>query len=280
MKFTVKLLDLPWHDILSQHIFNYLSIPQLFILREVCKDFQSCVELHFSNIVVVNLSFASETLRISPKAFKMLLYGNRVLKYLSLRSTKSWLTDAILHPVFDNCNQLQVLDMSGCNGITNDVVVKITANCHNISELILRDCHWLSRDSILSISMNCSRLTKLDLTACWQMNDEAIAIMASFLKNLVHLYLSKIYGITDESIHQISNGCKNLQTINLSGCWRVTDHAIKHLVFHCINLRCLQVRDCPNITEHSLNDARKKKIKLDVFEHKWQFLNHAQLLQV
>ncbi|XP_045137724.1 F-box/LRR-repeat protein 15-like [Portunus trituberculatus] len=108
-----QLTDLPWQDIIFQHVFPHLSVAELCRLCEVSKTFQkvsneyfyTCKELDFSNYNITDDNFQKITSHC------------RNLQWLSVAGC-SWLSDVPLMIVFKQNKNLVHVNLSKCGNLT------------------------------------------------------------------------------------------------------------------------------------------------------------------
>ena len=172
------LLHIPWEDVLYRHVFSYLSMNDLFMLRATGKLGHQCVQDYFTCCPCVNVTRLGP--KFNEKTFHIITSDNCSLRRLVLRNAKNWLTDKVLVPVLGANQKLVSLDLTNCTSVTNASMQKAAISCGALEELRLRDCHWLSPESVVVVAMNCTQLRHVDITGCWEINDDALIVLVMY----------------------------------------------------------------------------------------------------
>ncbi|XP_073957597.1 uncharacterized protein isoform X2 [Choristoneura fumiferana] len=116
---------------------------------------------------------------------------------------------------------LKVLDMSGCNRIT---------------------------DVSLRYAFNFKELTVLNLSRCQQITHEGIEHLVENCPSIEHFNLVDCYNLKDEAVNSIVKGLHRLQTLELKGCNQLTDKTLESVKLHCKKLKFLDVQGCRNMS--------------------------------
>lgn len=167
-----EFLNLPWEQVLCNHILTYLTFPDLFKLRCVSKGCKELVETHFNRQFHVNTTHLGDNCTAS--AFVIITKDCTHLKTLILRGAKSWLTNDVFLPVVTSNPLLEKIDLTGCIALSGCTAYAIGANCPNLKHLSLRNCVWLSRDNLMSFIFNKRTIEYIDLSGCWNLDDETV----------------------------------------------------------------------------------------------------------
>jgi len=148
-----------------------------------------------------------------------------------------------LNYLFEELNNLVMVDLSECDQVMTDEVVEILArNNPNLERLVLDDC------------------VKLQGFGFW----------APIFKNLKHLSLSGCYNVTDAAIQKMANSCSHLESINLKGCVLVEDSGVKSLAQKCPNLQSINLEGCNINSENCLSLLWENCKKLQFVEGYFQ----------
>lgn len=179
------------------------------------------------------------------------------LRSLSIRNCPGF-GNACLSVLGKLCPQLQQLDLSGLQGITDagflhllesceaglvkvnlsgcvnltDKVVSSLAELHGwtLEMLNLNGCQKLSDACLVAIAENCPLLNDLDVSKC-KITDSGIATLASANQlNLQILSMSGCSLITDRSLPALGNLGQNLLGLNLQHCNAISTSTVELLV--------------------------------------------------
>jgi hypothetical protein len=149
--------------------------------------------------------------RISNKKIAKIVYGCRNLQYLNLSNCDK-ITDISIRKVGRALANLQELTLSQCDKITDVGIIKIAEGCHSLRDLILRNCYSITDSSIIRIAEGCPNLQCLTLNGD-KITDACIISIAEGCLNLHSLSLTcfgNTDSITDSSIMRIAEKCRNL----------------------------------------------------------------------
>ncbi|OWF49485.1 F-box/LRR-repeat protein 20-like [Mizuhopecten yessoensis] len=114
---------------------------------------------------------------------------------------------------------LKLLDLRGCNAVTNEAVETVTRNNPTISSLIIYDCGQLSPQVFASIAQ-ALRHNLEEIEGCPRpMTDENITALARFCPNLTNLNLLGSSKLTGNALLELSQGCTRLESLDLSYCY-------------------------------------------------------------
>ena len=149
-----------------------------------------------------------------------LLESCHLLEKLSLKySTFSTAMMRNLNSGFLNCDNLEVLDMTGCKGIDMETIRQIVM-LENLTEI---NFSWPPKGGGLSTVMidylvkNIStQLRKVGLNSQIKLRDEHMAILATRCKEIRELQLFGVFGITDNSLDHIMKGLCKLEKLDIS----------------------------------------------------------------
>ncbi|XP_044471784.1 EIN3-binding F-box protein 1-like [Mangifera indica] len=151
---------------------------------------------------------------------------------LSIRNCPGF-GDASLAMLGKLCPQLQNVDLSGLQGITDAGVLPLVEGSE-------------------------AGLAKVNLSGCVNVTDKVVSTMADLHGwTLEMLNLDGCRQISDASLVSIANNCLLLSDLDVSKC-AVTDFGISSVAqARLLNLQILSVSGCPFISDKSLNALRK-----------------------
>ena len=174
----VSLLQMPWQDILYRHVFSYLSMRELFVLRAAGPLGYQCIQEYFTCCQCVDVTRLGA--KFNQNTFHIITCNNCSLRRLVLRNANNWLSDKVLVPVLAANRKLVSLDLTNCTSITHAAMETVAISCKCLEELLLRDCHWLSPESVVLLATNCTLLQHVDMTGCWEVNDDALVVLVMY----------------------------------------------------------------------------------------------------
>ena len=107
------------------------------------------------------------------------------------------LTDESLKAVGENCQELEKLDMQGCEqhcpdmeeldmenckAVTDVGIMAIAEGCMNVKNLKMNRCKKVTNKGMIALSDNCRKLEELDVWHCPKLTD--IRMYPCFLENM------------------------------------------------------------------------------------------------
>ncbi|XP_059459913.1 EIN3-binding F-box protein 1 [Corylus avellana] len=153
------------------------------------------------------------------------------------------------------CPQLQHLDLSGLQGITDAGFLPLLENFEaGLVKVNLGGCVNLTDKVVSSLAeLHGWTLEMLNLDGCWKISDSSMVAIAENCPLLGDLDVSKCM-ITDCGIAALARANQlNLQILSLSGCSLITDKSLPALVKLGQNLMGLNLQHC-NATSISTVD--------------------------
>jgi len=248
------------------HIFSYLDTVSKGNTAQVCKRWRNILntkeiwkgceaKLHLrrltSSVVVPSLKSR----------------GIKRIQILNIRKSLKEISDCL--PTLTSIN------MSGCSGISDGVLVKtfcqdlplltnlnlslckevsdrsselISSHCPNLENLQLGGCTGISNLSLKTISEGLKRIKCLNLRSCWQVSDVGVLHLSSSSPlPLEDLNLQDCQKVSDVALRHISQGL-NIVSLNLSFCANISDSGMKSLA-RISSLKTLNLRSCDNISD-------------------------------
>ncbi|KAL2742710.1 F-box/LRR-repeat protein 15 isoform X2 [Vespula maculifrons] len=250
----LRLVDLPWYDVIYRHIFIRLDLRDLCNLR--------CLSSTEYRVLVDNYIATWDTLDISsytdfePNSFEELVKGCKRLRRVDL-SNSYWLGSSHLVDLLGVHPGLTHLDLTGCNGPQMRCDFIEITKCRNLTSVRLRGCDWVTADFLLSLVRYNRNLRRLVLADCYQISDEAVESMFEFLTTLTDLSLEKT-AITDKSLlAMIEHGVTAIEYLDLRYCHGITDYGLM-LLRPLRSMKKLWILGCRSITERGLASFRER----------------------
>ena len=215
------------HQYLSEVSLNRL----LFLTDQRMNDLSVCL----SNVTSINLSecykLTNSTFFILTKSCSSLTeiimestsLGNEELvvdlvknyRVRSLKLAKNIsLTNNSLIKFASVCPNLQLLDVSYCNGITGRGTAEILKSCNEVRHLEIIGC-----GGIKSLIETDSKLSKLRVLKAGGsgIRDEGLIMVAKTCPCLLHLAVGGFDGLSEKGLKEIVGRCKGLREIDIWG---------------------------------------------------------------
>ncbi|KAB0392832.1 hypothetical protein E2I00_018202 [Balaenoptera physalus] len=126
---AVRLLDLPWEDVLLPHVLSRVPLRQLLRLQRVKLDLTACRQLKDEAIVYLAQRRGAG------------------LRSLSL-AVNANVGDVAVQELARNCPELQHLDLTGCLRVGSDGVRTLAEYCPALRSLRVRHCHHVAEPSL------------------------------------------------------------------------------------------------------------------------------------
>ncbi|XP_053657512.1 F-box/LRR-repeat protein 15 isoform X7 [Cherax quadricarinatus] len=164
---SLQLLDLPWDDVVFQHIFPYLNVEDLCCLREVSKGFQklfidymsTCKKLDLSDCTMTNQYFQKSDLQhistanssdVDIQTLEQFFCKFSRLKVVELDKMEL-LTDVGLHHLATNCTHIETLSVAGCWKLTDSGLKKVVNHCLKLKLLNIQNCPRVTEKYLCSL---------------------------------------------------------------------------------------------------------------------------------
>ncbi|XP_044096328.1 F-box/LRR-repeat protein 15 isoform X2 [Neovison vison] len=260
---AVRLLDLPWEDVLLPHVLSRVPLRQLLRLQRVSRAFRALVQLHLAGLR--RFDAAQVGPQIPRAALAWLLRDAEGLQELALAPCHEWLSDEDLVPVLTRNPQLRSVALAGCGQLSRRALGALAEGCPRLQRLSLAHCDWVDGLALRGLADRCPALEELDLTACRQLKDEAIVYLAQRRgAGLRSLSLAVNANVGDAAVQELARNCPELKHLDLTGCLRVGSDGVRTLAEYCPALRSLRVRHCHHVAEPSLSRLRKRGVDIDV----------------
>lgn len=162
--------------------------------------------------------------------------------------------------IIDGCRNLEVLDVSHCNDITDNELRLLAKNCPiSLRELNLKECSQISDlgiSSLLSFCSPSSTLVSTSSSSNGRVDTIPKKVDQQGCQNLTVLDLGRsqlIFKITDLALLSLSERCKSLSHVSFNGCEMITDTGISWLVQGCKQLTYLDLTNCSEVTDSGMN---------------------------
>ncbi|CAL5420969.1 unnamed protein product [Camellia sinensis] len=159
--------------------------------------------------------------------------------------------DILGSKVRDSLQNLESLNLNGCQKISDKGIEAITTVCFNLKVFSI---YWNVRVSDIGIKhlvKNCKRIVNLNLSGCKNITDKSLQLLADNYQYLESLNLTRCIKITDGGLCQILLKCSAIQSLNLYALSSFTDEAYKKISI-LANLRFLDLCGSQNLASLNL----------------------------
>lgn len=165
--------------------------------------------------------------------------------------------------------KLRIIDITGCNAITDKLVEKLVLCAPRLRNVVLSKCMQITDASLRALSQLGRSLHYIHLGHCALITDFGVASLVRSCHRIQYIDLACCSQLTDWTLIELSNLPK-LRRIGLVKCGLITDNGILELVrrrgeqdclervhlSYCTNLTVtpiyLLLKNCPKLTHLSL----------------------------
>ena len=224
-------------------------------------------DLTEAHVAALSRSFAhlhqleASRCELVPSAWERLLSYCNHLRYLNIGGCSS-VDNTVLYYVSRNCPQLQHLDVSYSERLTDTALTDIAA-CTTLVSLNVSACPYLTDGGFRVLLLRCVRLQILDVSKC-NVTDKFLQLLLPKC-NLQTLKLAECREITDAGIEAMSTACDRLTTLDVTAC-NISDYALQTIATSCKSLTNLNIGTCLSITDDGLREVALQCPKLSTVE--------------
>ncbi|CAJ2656370.1 unnamed protein product [Trifolium pratense] len=156
----------------------------------------------------------------------------------NVAKNSNYLMNFVLNPP-----RLKSFYMAHNSWLKDESLIIFSSILTNLQLLDLSDCDCISEQGICQVLKTCCKIRNLNLAKC---NVTRLLGLNFEVSNLEVLNLSDT-NVVDETLYAISKNCRGLLQIILEGCLLVTMKGVKHVVENCTQLREINLRDCDKV---------------------------------
>ncbi|XP_058213041.1 F-box protein At3g58530 isoform X2 [Rhododendron vialii] len=164
--------------------------------------------------------------------------------------------DIIKSKCSDSLQNLESLNLNGCQKISDRGVEAITSICPNLKVFSI---YWNVRvtdTGIEHLVKNCKHIVDLNLSGCKNISDKSLQLIADNYQHLECLNLTRCIKLTDCGLCKIFVKCSSLNSLNLYAVSSFTDEAYKKISL-LTELKFLDLCGAQNLTDHGLSCIAK-----------------------
>eukprot|EP00731_Ephydatia_muelleri_P003564 Em0001g3564a len=224
---------------------------------------------------------------LSPESLKYIGQCHN-LQDLNLSECQN-LTDTVMENIARGCSGLLYLNLSFTN-VTNSTIRILTKYCANLHYCSLAYCTGFNSKGLHPITTGngCRKLVYLDLSGCTQLDSEATHSLGKGCPILNTLLLNDIPELSDSMILSLAAHCHTLRHISFMGGTTLSDHTFKRLAMANKKLKTIKIENNPCISDATLKYLSVCKDLQHIYlagcirlsEHGLKFLGTLKKLQV
>ncbi|XP_044464022.1 EIN3-binding F-box protein 1-like [Mangifera indica] len=191
--------------------------------------------------------------------FGSLLNCGAKLKTISLASCLGMKILNLSVPLSSPCKSLLSLSIRNCPGFGDASLAMLAKLCPQLQHVDLSGLQGITDAGVLPlVESSEAGLVKVNLSGCVNVTDKVVSSMTDLHGwTLEMLNLDGCKQISDASLVSIANNCLLLSDLDVSKC-AITDLGISSLAQAShLNLQILSMSGCPLISDRSLNALRK-----------------------
>lgn len=186
--------------------------------------------------------------------FGTILNCGAKLKALSLVNCLGIKDLSLNLPSLSPCKSLQSLSIRNCPGFGNVSLTLLSKLCPQLQHVDLSGLNGITDSGLLPLLTNCKAgLVKVNLSGCVNLTDKVISSLTKLHGwTLELLNLDGCLKVTDSSLVAIAENCPLLNDLDVSKCC-ITDFGVAALAqANQFNLQILSVFGCSALTDQSL----------------------------
>ncbi|XP_078275836.1 F-box and leucine-rich repeat protein 13 [Rhinoraja longicauda] len=204
---------------ISLKIFGYLGVRELVRCAQVCQSWK----------VITQTSSLWSKINFYP--VKKQIKDDDVANIL--RSYRS----SVIHLSLRECNNIGRATFKGITG------------CQNLQDLNLSECEKVTDEFVSTILENCKSLMYLNISYT-SIGDATLRSLSKFGLNLQYLSLAYAKQYTNKGLNYLATGkgCHRLVYLDISGCTEISVRGFKSLGIGCNEIEHLVINDMATLT--------------------------------
>lgn len=159
--------------------------------------------------------------------------------------------------------------------VTDKGVLRLISSVNNLEVLNLRGCQRLTDVSVRALLKRTPQLLELDLSACSKVGPAALVALGESCPKLKRLSLSRTALTQEWLLMRVATGCCQLEFIDLSYNENLENDGLKALSLRCKRLKRLNLKYCTNLSDvgllavcESCPDLESLDLSRKALEHK------------
>uniref|UniRef100_A0A2L2YRI9 Fbxl20, putative n=1 Tax=Parasteatoda tepidariorum TaxID=114398 RepID=A0A2L2YRI9_PARTP len=161
-------------------------------------------------------------------------------------------TDKSLKAISKYCGNLEYINISWNDKITDDGVAALAQGCRILETFMCKGCSVISDAALQNLAFLCPYIKVINL-GFMDITDETVTCISNNCILLQHLCLENCRNLTDASLFALAKRCKNLKILEVARCSKFTDDGFEALATNCPFLEKMDLEDCVLITDKTLN---------------------------
>lgn len=140
------------------------------------------------------------------------------------------LDDSAASAILCKLPNLRELKIDGNHKLTkNAFVLPMSVRLDNLRLLSLGMCHGITDGAVARIVENAPKLRHIVLNKCPSITDKALDFISFYGPQLHYLHLGHCHNITDRGIQTIVSHCIKLQFVDVANCTHLSNEAVREL---------------------------------------------------
>ncbi|GEQ68043.1 hypothetical protein JCM33374_g1709 [Metschnikowia sp. JCM 33374] len=176
-------------------------------------------------------------------------------------------TDLYLKRIFAELTQLREFRISNAAGITDDLFELVPDDCF-LDKLRIVDvtgCNAIT-DKLVERMVKCApRLRNVVLSKCMQIGDASLRHLTKLGRSLHYIHLGHCASVTDFGVQALVRSCHRIQYIDLACCSQLTDWTLIELSA-LPKLRRIGLVKCNMITDSGIMELIRRRGEQDCLE--------------
>ncbi|ODV78678.1 protein required for glucose repression and for glucose and cation transport [Suhomyces tanzawaensis NRRL Y-17324] len=176
-------------------------------------------------------------------------------------------TDKYLKSIFLDLSQLREFRISNATGIT-DKLFEYLPNEFYLEKLRIIDitgCNAITDKLVEKLVMCAPRLRNVVLSKCMQITDASLRALSQLGRSLHYIHLGHCVLITDFGVASLVRSCHRIQYIDLACCLQLTDWSLVELA-NLPKLRRIGLVKCSLVTDNGIIELVRRRGEQDCLE--------------
>lgn len=216
---------------------DHLDLGSAHFLRD--KDMAE-LSLFLHSIRYINLNYCSKVTDIT---FYILIASCLVLDTMEMAGTG--IGDGDIETDCKANNQMKSLNLAQNSSIDDAFLTSFAYIFPNLEVLDLSGCKGVSEEGVVEVLRRCSEIRELKIDGKVRKN---LCVLLEFQLPKLTVLKWMRSGIDDEALAMIGKRCPGLQNLNLAGSGSLTSEGVKGVVKNCKRLREINLRYCNNVS--------------------------------
>lgn len=133
-------------------------------------------------------------------------------------------TNTVLSLLGEHCHGLTSLNISYAKHDLRQGLLDLIAGCCGLKILDLLGCSGIDDSVLIALALHCPRITSLDIAYCHAVSDAGLADLALHSKHLRILDATFCGNLTDRGVAHFVNTSSSLKTIIVSACGKISEY--------------------------------------------------------